>query len=134
MSGKAAVLLLELQEGTGIAHRRLDLQTIAHDARILQQPLDVTLAKARDALGIETGKRGAIAFALVQDRRPRKARLRALQDQELELLALIPHRHSPLGVVIGEIELVALQSPVTTDRRACCHGFAETVDLRAWGA
>ena len=100
-------LLLKVQKRLGIADRGLDLQPIAHDAGIFHQPRDVALAEARDALGIEAGECRAIALALVEDGRPGQPGLRAFQDQELELGAVVPGGHAPLLVVIVDVELVA---------------------------
>ena len=66
----------------------------------------VALVEARDALGIEVGERLAIARPLVQDRRPGQSRLRALEDQELELRAVVVHRDAPLLVVIADVGVV----------------------------
>src|SRR5687767_4874693 len=75
----------EFQERPGIADCRLDLETIADDAGVLHQPLDVAFAEFSDAFRVEAGECGAVAVTLVENRGPRQARLRALQDQELEL-------------------------------------------------
>ena len=67
---EAAVLGLKIQVRARVGDRRLDLQPVADDARILQQPRQLALAEARDALGIKAGERLALALALVEDRRP----------------------------------------------------------------
>src|SRR5262249_43192682 len=93
---------------------------VAHDAGIAHQALRVARAEARDLPGIEARKRAPVAFALVENRRPGEARLRALEDQELEELPVVAHRHAPFLVVIAPVEL-APQAP----------GAAALVDLPA---
>src|SRR6516162_3233371 len=49
--GKARTLLHYVQEGARRQHRALDLRTVAHDAGILHQALDLRRPVARDLLG-----------------------------------------------------------------------------------
>ena len=108
---KLPCCVLEFEKRRGIADRRFDLEPVADDAGIVHQARDVALAEARDAFGIEAGERLAIAFALVENRRPRQAGLRALENQELELRAVVPRRHAPLLVVVVDVKLVAVEGP-----------------------
>ena len=77
---------------------------------------------ARDLLGVETVEGGAEGVALAQDRDPRQAGLEAVEDELLEQRAVVPFRHAPFLVVIGEIERVdarprAATQPVGVDER-----------------
>ena len=103
---KAAELVLHREHAARVGDRGLDLEPVADDSRELHQPLDRALVEARDALGVEIRERFAIARPLVQDRRPGEARLRALEDQELELRAVVVHGDAPLLVVIADVGLV----------------------------
>src|SRR5919204_2653588 len=71
-----AVLLLYLEHALRVRHRRLDLEPVADDACVAQELLWV---EPGDARGDEARERGAIAVALVQDRRPGEPGLRALE-------------------------------------------------------
>ena len=79
----------------------------------------LALAEARDALGVEAGERFAVALALVEDRRPGQSGLCTFEDQELELRAVVPRGHAPLGVVIADVQVVALHAPGTTNDGFC---------------
>ena len=83
-----------------ILHRAVNLQPVAHDARIGQQLFQPRFAIAGDFSGIEIVKRQAVARALFEDGRPAQPRLRALQNQKLEQRAIIEERNAPLCVVI----------------------------------
>src|SRR5688572_12572043 len=52
-------------------------------------------------------ERAPVVFPLGEDRVPRQAGLRALEDQELEQRAVVAHRHAPLAVVIRDRERIA---------------------------
>ena len=74
---QAPELLLNGEDAAGVVDRRLDLEPVADDARVAEQPLDVGRPEARDRAGVEACERAAVALALPQDRRPGEARLRA---------------------------------------------------------
>ena len=61
---------------------------------------------ARDLLRVEAVEGGAEGGALAQDRDPRQAGLEAVERELLEQGAIVPFRHAPFLVVIGEIERV----------------------------
>src|SRR5207248_8477461 len=89
-----------------VGDRGLDLAAVADDPGVGEQPLDVGLAKARDALGIEPSKPMAESLALAQDRDPRETRLEPLETEALVQPALVAHRASPLLVVVGDVERI----------------------------
>ena len=60
--------------------------------------LSVTTPKADR---VEPGEHDPIAVAFGEDRLPRKACLRTLEDKHLEELAVVADRISPLAVVIA---------------------------------
>src|SRR5712692_3723410 len=100
----------DFEERAGVADRRFDLETVAHDPGGGQQLPDLACAEARDLFGIESGERPAIVVPLVEDRRPGQAGLGAFEDQELEQPPIVVDRHPPFLVVVAEIALAA-QAP-----------------------
>src|SRR6476620_1987813 len=76
---------------------------MADDPRIAEQPLDVALAEARDALGIEAGEATPERLALAEDGDPGESRLEPLEAQALVEAALVAHRPPPLVVVVGDV-------------------------------
>jgi len=61
----------------------------------------------RNSCSIKPVKCAPVILALGEDRVPRKPGLRAFQDEELEELAVVPDRHAPLLVVVGDGERIA---------------------------
>ena len=105
---EGAELLLDGQEGTGVADRRLDLGPVADDAGVGQELLHPGRREARHLGGVEVGEGLAVAGAALEDGGPAEAGLRPLEHQELEVGGVVVHRHAPLGVVVGD-HLVALR-------------------------
>jgi hypothetical protein len=101
-----------------VRDRRLDLQPVADDARVGEQPLDVAWAESGDCLDGETGERAPVTGPLVQDRRPRQPGLGALEDEQLEEMPLVVRRDAPFLVVVGEVERVAFRRPRATGAAA----------------
>ena len=58
--------ILQLQPGTRVAARRLELAPVADDAGILHALFDLGIAHARQALGIEAEQHLPVALALAQ--------------------------------------------------------------------
>src|SRR5439155_1420619 len=85
---------------------RLDLATVADDARVAEEPLDVTPAEVGHALDGEPGERRAEGLALAQDGEPGEPRLEPLQAQLLVEARVVVHGHPPLLVVVAEVERV----------------------------
>ncbi|GMU46216.1 MAG: hypothetical protein AMXMBFR26_09980 [Porticoccaceae bacterium] len=75
---------------------------MADDARVLEQPLDISLVKVGDAVEIETVKGGAEILPLGEDRPPAQPGLKPFQTQFFEQTAVVRHRKTPLVVVVGE--------------------------------
>jgi hypothetical protein len=80
---------------------------VPHDRCVPEQPLDVSLAEAGDALGIEALERRSERLALAQDRQPGEPRLEAFETEPLVDPALVGDRATPLLVVVGEVSRVA---------------------------
>ncbi len=61
----------------------------------------------RDPDRIEIGEQLAVADTLPEDRLPAQARLRSLEDEELEQGAIVVDGDTPLSVVVGDAKLGA---------------------------
>jgi hypothetical protein len=81
---EAAERTLDRKERPGIGDRGLELQAVAHDARVAHERPQFARAEAGDPRGIESREPAAVVLALLQYRVPGEARLRAFQYQELE--------------------------------------------------
>src|SRR5690606_25630127 len=62
---------------------------------------------------IEVRERAPIVLALAQDGPPAQAGLRAFEDQELEVPAVVAHGHAPFCVVIKLIRGIDVLAPGT---------------------
>ena len=102
---------VERERRPGVPDHGLDLAAVADDAGVAEQPLDVAFAEAGDRLDVPAGERGAVALALVQDRRPGEPGLRALEVQQLEELSLVPFGNAPFLVVVGDVERIVRAAP-----------------------
>ena len=69
----------------------------------------------------------AKSLSLVENTLPRKTCLKTFENQRLEQLAIIMHRHSPFRVVISDIQRIVQIAPVTT-RFGTCHLSVLLVD------
>src|SRR6185437_13678909 len=108
---EGAALALDRKESLGVAHRRVDLEAIAHDARIPAQAGAGPGVEARHLARVEAHERAAVTGALVQDGRPRQPGLRALERQHLEQPPLIVHRTAPFQVVVAHVVRVVRPRP-----------------------
>src|SRR5207237_7711686 len=79
----------------GVRDRGLDLLPVADDRGVVQEPLDVALAEARDALDPEACERAPERVALAQDRQPREAGLERLEAEALVERVVVSHRPAP---------------------------------------
>src|SRR5579864_6862945 len=106
----------ELREARAFVHDRepgargkdrpLDLETIAHDALVLHQSLDLFGRVASDLGGFEGVEGAAEIIALAQDGDPGEAGLEAVENELLEKRAVVVLRHAPFLVVIGDVERI----------------------------
>src|SRR5262249_7338034 len=77
---KTSELLLNCEKRPCVAYGRVDLLPVPNDSWIKYQLLNLFLAIPRDFIRIELAESAAIAFTLVQDRRPTQSGLRPLQN------------------------------------------------------
>src|SRR3546814_2187340 len=82
ISGKRACFAHQFLGAAGIVDGGFDLAAMAHDAGILEQPLDIGFGESRDLAELETGKGGAEIVTLGEDRAPRQAGLEAFERSE----------------------------------------------------
>src|SRR5882762_4590553 len=104
---EAAVFLLHGKKAARVGDGRIDLRTIADDPSVRQEPPFVFCVITSYSFRVEAMQRPAVVLALGEDRVPRKPGLRTFQDEELEELAVVPDRHAPLLVVVGDGERIA---------------------------
>ena len=120
---EAAELLLHGQERAGVVDGRVDLQPIPDDPAVGQQALHLACTVAGHGLRIEAVECAAIALPPTKNRQPAQTRLRALEHQHLEEAPVIVQRHSPLLVVIRDVERVG-RAPRAAGGRPRAHGAA----------
>src|SRR4029079_4160044 len=99
-----AEFALNLEEGLRIADRTVDLETIANNPWILEQPLNLGWREARHPRRIEIGECSPVVLALLEDRLPAQARLRTFEREELEERAVVVNRHPPLVIVVHDAD------------------------------
>src|SRR4029453_16453722 len=104
--------------GAGVGNRGLDLAAVPDDPRVAEQPLDVTLAEARDPFGIEAREGMPERLALAEDSDPREPRLKSLEAEALVETALVAHQPPPLLVVVGDIHGIARRPAADRFRHA----------------
>ena len=76
--GEVRVALAKGDGRARVCDRRLDLAAVTDDRGVAEQALDVTLAEARDGVGVEVRKRAPERLPFAEDRQPRQAGLEAL--------------------------------------------------------
>ena len=92
--------LPEAQGGSGVVDGSHDLAPVAHDRRVRQEAVHVSVAERRHLGGVEGRERLPEACPLAEDRQPGQATLETLQAQHLVDAAVVPDRPAPLVVVI----------------------------------
>jgi len=88
-------LLGRHEDGVRVVDGRRHLQPVAHYAGVAEQPRDVGVRVSGDALDVEVVEGAAVVLALVEDRVPGEAGLRALQRQQLEQRAVVVAGNAP---------------------------------------
>src|SRR5690554_808703 len=105
--GEAAVLIAQGLEHAGIMDHRLDLEAVADDAGVRQQPGPLGLAVGghpADGEALEGLPEGG---ALLEHGEPGEPRLVDLQGQALEEGVIVGHRETVLAVVVGAVKRMA---------------------------
>lgn len=96
----------------GIVDRRLDLASMTNDASIVQEPLNISVAIARDPLEIEAVEDLTETIPLSQNRQPRQATLKAFETNFLEQQMIVSGWTTPFVIVIREV-IVMTRGPRT---------------------
>ena len=121
---EGAELAPNVQERPGIGDRALHLAAVADDAGIREKSPDVGRLEPGDGIRVEVAEGLPVAVPALQDRDPAQAGLRGLEDQELEVPAIVVHWYAPLLVVIGPQERTGRPSTsVRLRRRPRRQGF-----------
>ena len=103
-SVERAELGLNIHESLGVADRCRNLQFVSNDAFVLAQSLQFHVIVFRHFQIVKVIKCLLEGFSFVENTFPRKTGLKTFENQHLEQLAVIMHRHSPFRVVIGNIQ------------------------------
>jgi hypothetical protein len=111
---EASELVLNREKGFRVAYSAVDLELVANNARISQQPLDTCGCETGHRSGIKTGERAAICLALVQDGLPTQSRLRAFEREKFKEDAIVVDGYTPFEIVIRDAERRAAQAQRTT--------------------
>ena len=98
---ETAVLLLNCQEGFSVGNGGRNFETVADNARIIHQTFEFAFIESGDLNRVELGEGFAEVFPFVEDSRPGEARLKAIENDELEKLLVVMERSAPLAIVIG---------------------------------
>lgn len=130
---EAAEFFLHSQYCPGVANGRLDLEPIADNAWVGQQPSYLALSKGCDKERVEVLEGQPVAVPLLKDDLPAKPRLRAGQNQELKQLPVIMHRHTPFLIMV-DAEQVRARPGATLDcgRRRSSQGFSRFKISSTW--
>src|SRR5690606_8515235 len=96
---------------------RPQLQTIADDAGVLRQLLQVSVRLRRYEPDIEAAVDLPVTLALAQDDDPRQTGMQALEHQQLEQVPGVPAGHAALLIVVALIERIRTPAPATEWRR-----------------
>ena len=99
-----APLLRNRERRPCVGLRRPDLESVADDAGIVREALDLRVVPGRDADRIEAVVGAPIGFAFAEDEPPVEPRLRPFEQQHLEDVAVVVRGDPPLVVVVGDVE------------------------------
>src|SRR5690554_3018937 len=105
--GEAAVLIAQGLEHAGIMDHRLDLEAVADDAGVRQQPGPLGLAVGGHPVDGEALEGLPEGGALLEHGEPGEPRLVDLQGQALEEGVIVGHRETVLAVVVGAVKRMA---------------------------
>ena len=106
-AGEGAMGLADLLQTPGVLDGRLDLQPVADDARIGEQPALLLRAIGRHLVDVEAVEGDLKGLPLLQDGEPGEAGLIDLEDEALEEHIVIARRKAVLALVVGSMEGMA---------------------------
>src|SRR5690349_20002081 len=105
-----AELLLYLLYLFGVVDRRVDLEPVADDPRIGQQPLALLVAIPGDLVDIEMVKSLEKIVFLVEDRRPGQSGLVDLEDEAGKQVVIVLDRKAIFVVVIMHMDVLPVHA------------------------
>jgi len=103
VSIETAELFPDCEKRVRILDRRCNLQSVAHDSGVAEQPFYIARAVTRDLLRTKTVERFAIILAFLENRRPAQPGLCAFEDQKFKQLSIVVNRHAPFLIMIGDV-------------------------------
>src|SRR5207244_3158485 len=84
---ETAELFPNREKGVRILDRRRNLQSVAHDPGLAEQPFQIARAVAHDLFRAKTVERFTVVLAFLENRRPAQPGLRALAEPYIEELS-----------------------------------------------
>lgn len=99
---ETAEFFLHGQKRARVLNGGSDFQTIANDSFVVQQFRDFAPVVVCNFRGIEVVESSPVVLTLPQDGFPIEARLRTLEDQQLEQLSIIMDRHTPFTIMVRD--------------------------------
>lgn len=129
---EGAEFFLYGEEELGGADGGADLQPVADDAFVVEEPVIVGLVECGHFICVEVGKSFFIVVAATKDSDPAQPRLRRFEDQEFEEFFFIVGFFSPFFVVVLDVKFVVAGPVASGDRLRHDVGF-EGPNLRETG-
>lgn len=108
---KTAVFFLNVPEDAAVFDAGSDFQPVADDALVREQLGDLFLAVGADLVQVKAVVDLPESLPLVQHRLPAQPRLKGFQNQQLIQGVVIVARHTPLLIVIADVEGVGQIAP-----------------------
>lgn len=103
---KAAVLVLQGEEGLGVGDGGLDLEVVADDGGVLHEAGDIVGGEGGDGGDIEGGVGEAESHGFFEDSYPGEAGLVDLEDEALEEEVVGGDGETVVVIVVGGVEWV----------------------------
>ena len=97
---------MHLESCFGIANRRFDLCSVAHNAFVAHEAFDVFVIEPRNLDWIKVFKCDPKCLALTQDREPRQAGLETLEAQLFVQFGVVGNGATPFIVVVVDIDRI----------------------------
>jgi hypothetical protein len=102
---EAPELLLDLQEAAGVVDCGRDLEPVADDARVGQEPGDLPFVEPGHPRGVEAGEGAAEILAFLKDGQPGQPGLESLEQEMLEDPAVVMDGDPPFHIVIMVVDI-----------------------------
>ena len=103
-AGEGAELVAQHEQAARVLDRRVDLQPVADDARVTEQPSPLAPAVGRDARHVEAVVGVDEGGTLLEDGQPGEPGLIDLEHEPFEELPVVADREAVLAVVIRAVD------------------------------